>query len=48
MEPAYGTPEAKAIDEEAESKSESDNDDSSDTPSRENDDSEESTHSIDY
>ena len=40
MEPAYGTPEARAIDGEAESKARSDNDDSSDTPASANDDSE--------
>ena len=47
MEPAYGIPGALAIDLEAESKSEYDKDDSSDALASSDDDSEESTHSVD-
>ena len=47
LEPAYDTSEALAIDGEAESISESDNDDSSDAPATVDVDSEESTYSID-
>lgn len=48
MEPAHDTTGALAIDGEIESNSESDKDESSDATASANDDSEESTYSIDY
>ena len=47
MEPAYGIAEGLAIDLEAETKTESGKDDSSDALASADDDSEESTHSVD-
>ena len=48
MEPAYGIAEGLAIDLEAETKSESGKYDSTDAPASADDDSEESTYSVDY